>query len=175
MPIPLPGGVKLEMGETTVKVTGPKGSVTCPVPPGIKCKLDGEVLTVQRSDDSRQQRALHGLTRALIANGVRGTSTGFDRALEIHGVGYRAEVKGKNLELALGYSHPVVFPIPAGVSISVDKQTKMVVSGIDKQQVGQVAANIRRLRPPEPYKGKGIRYADETIQKKAGKTGATGG
>ena len=172
-PIPLPSGVKLAIGEGEVKITGPKGSLSCPVPPGIQCKLDGEVAHVERKDDSRSQRALHGLTRALIANAVQGASRGFEKRLEIQGVGYRAELKQKSLEFALGYSHPVIFSIPDGVTVQVEKQTKLTVSGIDKQMVGQVAANIRGLRPPEPYKGKGIRYAGEVVRRKAGKTAAS--
>ena len=173
MPIPLPSGVKLDIGEGEVKITGPKGSLSCPVPSGIQCKLDGEVALVERKDNSRNQRALHGLTRALIANAVKGATAGFEKGLEIQGVGYRAELKQDSVEFALGFSHPVIFHIPDGVTIKVEKQTKLTVSGIDKQIVGQVAANIRRLRPPEPYKGKGIRYAGELVKRKAGKTAAS--
>ena len=174
MPIPIPSGVKLEMSGEEIKVTGPKGSVACLVADGITCRQDGEMLLVERRDDSRQQRAFHGLTRALIANAVHGTTQGFQRDLEIRGVGYRAEVKKDSIEFALGYSHSIVFPIPEGIQVQVQKQTKLSVSGIDKQKVGQVAANIRALRPPEPYKGKGVRYEGERIQRKAGKSGATG-
>ena len=175
MPVPIPSGVKVEVGKAQIKVTGSKGSVTSPVPDGITCTLEGDVVTVHRRDDSRTQRALHGLTRALLANSVTGTTKGFERNLEIHGVGYRAEVKKNSMEFALGFSHAVIFPIPEGVTVRVEKQTKLTISGIDKQLVGQVAANIRALRPPEPYKGKGIRYAGEHVARKAGKTGATAG
>ena len=173
LPVPIPSGVKLELAADQVKVNGPKGSLTCPVAEGITCRQDGDKLVVERRNDSRQQRAFHGLTRALIANAVRGTTQGYQRELEIRGVGYRAEVKKDSVEFALGYSHPVIFPIPEGISVQVEKQTRITVTGIDKQQVGQVAANIRALRPPEPYKGKGVRYSGEHIRRKAGKSGAT--
>jgi len=173
-PIPIPTQVKVEVGGDQVKVKGPKGELACPVPPGIGCKLEGGVLTVVRRDDSRGQRSLHGLTRALIANSVTGTVEGFQKKLEIRGVGYRAEHQKDKVEFALGYSHSIAFPIPEGVTIEIEKQVRLNVSGIDKQQVGQVAANIRSLRPPEPYKGKGIRYEGEEVAKKAGKSGATG-
>lgn len=174
-PIALPAGVKLAVADRQVTVTGPKGTVSCPVPEGIKCTVDGDTARVERRDDSRRQRAFHGLTRALIANGVTGTSEGWKKTLEIHGIGYRAEVKGSSVELALGFSHPVVYAIPEGITVEVEKQTLLTVSGIDKQKVGQVAAEIRALRPPEPYKGKGVRYTDERIIRKAGKAGATAG
>ena len=128
----------------------------------------------KRADDTRRQRALHGLTRALVANAVKGVSEGFSRDLEIVGIGYKAQVQGRVLQIALGYSHPIEFPIPDGIEIKVDKQTRLTVSGPDRQKVGQVAAEIRGLRSPEPYKGKGIRYVDEVIKKKAGKAGKTG-
>jgi large subunit ribosomal protein L6 len=170
LPVPIPSGVKLEVGEGSVKVTGPRGSLTCPIPEGIRCTVQGGAATLHRRDDSRAQRALHGLSRALLANGVTGVAKGFAKVLEIHGVGYRAEVKGKDrVEFSLGFSHAIVFPLPPGVTVQVEKQTRLTVSGVDRQQVGQVAADIRALRPPEPYKGKGIRYADEVIRKKAGK------
>jgi large subunit ribosomal protein L6 len=159
-------------GDTTL-VTGPKGKLSVPVPDGITIEQADGTVRLARRDDSRQQRALHGLTRALLANAVAGTTKGFQKGLEIQGVGYRAELRKDKVEFALGYSHPVVFPIPAGISVEVEKQVRLMVSGIDKQLVGQVAANIRGLRPPEPYKGKGIRYAGEVIVKKAGKAGAT--
>ncbi len=134
--------------------------------------MDKDAAVVARRNDERQQRAFHGLTRALLANAVKGVSTGWTRKLEIQGIGYRAAVQGKNVELALGYSHPVVYPIPEGISVAVEKQTQISISGADRQKVGQVASEIRALRPPEPYKGKGIRYVDEVIKKKVGKTGA---
>ena len=172
LPIPVPDAVKVDVAGDVVNIKGPKGSLSRTLPAGITCQMAGKELVVERKDDSRTQRALHGLTRTLIANAVIGTSEMFHRGLEIIGVGYRAEAKKDQLEFALGFSHPVIFPIPDGITINVEKQTRLTVSGIDKQQVGQVAANIRSLRPPEPYKGKGIRYAGEVVQRKAGKTAA---
>ena len=169
LPIPVPDAVKVDVAGDVVNIKGPKGSLSQILPAGITCQKDGKELKVERKDDSRTQRALHGLTRTLIANAVIGTSEMFQRDLEIIGVGYRAEAKKDQLELVLGFSHPVLFAIPEGITIKVEKQTRLTVSGIDKQQVGQVAANIRSLRPPEPYKGKGIRYAGEVVQRKAGK------
>jgi large subunit ribosomal protein L6 len=173
LPLTLPKGVTIEVAGAEARVTGPKGNLRVPLPAGISLALQGNVATVSRRDDSRTQRALHGLTRALLANAVTGTTAGFQKGLEIQGVGYRAEVRKDKVEFALGYSHPVVFPIPAGIKVDVEKQVRLTVSGIDRQLVGQVAANIRSLRPPEPYKGKGIRYAGEVVVKKAGKAGAT--
>jgi len=173
LPLPLPKGVTVTLSGNTTQVAGPKGKLTVPVPDGITIEQADGTVRLARRDDSRQQRALHGLTRALLANAVTGTTKGFQKGLEIQGVGYRAELRKDKVEFALGYSHPVVFPIPAGISVEVEKQVRLMVSGIDKQLVGQVAANIRGLRPPEPYKGKGIRYAGEVIVKKAGKAGAT--
>ncbi len=172
VPIAVPDTVKVDVTGCVVNIKGPKGSLSQTLPAGITCQVDGKELKVERKDDSRTQRALHGLTRTLIANAVIGTSEMFQRGLEIIGVGYRAEAKKDQLELALGFSHPVVFTIPEGITIKVEKQTRLMVSGIDKQQVGQVAANIRSLRPPEPYKGKGIRYAGEVVHRKAGKAAA---
>jgi large subunit ribosomal protein L6 len=171
-PVAVPQGVTITVSRDALQVKGPKGTVATPLPGGITCKVDGGTAVVSRRNDERTQRALHGLTRALLANAVKGVSAGWIRDLEIQGIGYRAAVQGKNVELALGYSHPVVYPIPEGVSITVEKQTRVTVSGVDRQKVGQVAAEIRSLRPPEPYKGKGIRYANEVIKKKVGKTGA---
>ena len=168
LPITVPDAVKVDVAGDVVNIKGPKGSLSQTLPAGITCQIDGKELKVERKDDSRTQRALHGLTRTLIANAVIGTSEMFQRGLEIIGVGYRAEAKKDQLELALGFSHPVLFAIPEGITIKVEKQTRLTVSGIDKQQVGQVAANIRSLRPPEPYKGKGIRYAGEVVRRKAG-------
>jgi large subunit ribosomal protein L6 len=172
LPIPVPDAVKVDVAGDVVSIKGPKGSLSETLPAGITCKVDGKELKVERKDDSRTQRALHGLTRTLIANAVVGTSKMFQRELEIIGVGYRAEAKKDQLELALGFSHPVLFAIPEGITIKVEKQTRLTINGIDKQQVGQVAANIRSLRPPEPYKGKGIRYAGEVVRRKAGKAAA---
>ena len=169
-PITLPQGVKVQVSDQKVDVQGPKGKMSVPMPRGIKFQTKDSVLTALR--DSDEHRALHGLARALVANAVHGVTEGFKKDLDIVGVGYRAEVKGKNLVIALGFSHPVEFPIPEGIQIAVEKQTHMVVSGADKGQVGQVAANLRRLRPPDPYKQKGIRITGERLKKKAGKAGA---
>jgi large subunit ribosomal protein L6 len=169
-PIPLPRGVTVLVHEATVEVHGPRGRLIVPLPPGIKIQQkDGMLLALRQSEE---QRALHGLARALVANAVHGVTQGFKKELDIFGVGYRAEVKGKSVIFNLGFSHPIEFPIPDGVQISVDKQTHLVVSGADKGQVGQVAANIRRLRPPDPYKQKGVRLTGERLKKKAGKAGA---
>lgn len=169
-PIAVPQGVKVQISDQKVDVQGPKGKMSVPMPRGIKFQTKDGILTALR--DSEEQRALHGLARALVANAVHGVTEGFKKDLDIVGVGYRAEVKGKNLVIALGFSHPVEFPIPEGIQIAVEKQTHMVVSGADKGQVGQVAANLRRLRPPDPYKQKGIRITGERLKKKAGKAGA---
>ena len=172
LPLTLPKGVSVTVGKQELTVKGPKGAMMTPLPAGISCKMEGDVVEFSRRNDQRQQRALHGLTRALCANAVKGVATGWTRELDIQGIGYRATVQGKNVEFALGYSHPIVYPIPEGISITVEKQTRVTVAGIDRQKVGQVAAEIRALRPPEPYKGKGVRYLDEVIKKKVGKTGA---
>jgi len=169
-PIAVPQGVKFQIEERAVEVQGPKGKMTVPLPPGIRFETkDGSLVAVRLNDE---QKALHGLARALVANAFRGVTQGFQKELDIVGVGYRAEVKGKKVVLALGYSHPIEFPIPEGIQISVDKQTHLVVSGADKGKVGQVAANLRALRPPDPYKQKGIRITGERLKKKAGKAGA---
>jgi large subunit ribosomal protein L6 len=170
-PIPVPDKVKVEIKAETVVVTGPKGSVTNPIPPGIKFEQKDKQVHAIRMDDSGPQRAFHGLARALVANAVRGVTEGFSRELEIVGVGYRAEQKKNSVVFTLGFSHPIEYPIPPGISITVDKQTKLVVSGVDRQQVGQIAANIRGLKKPDPYKNKGIRYVGERLKKKAGKAG----
>jgi large subunit ribosomal protein L6 len=170
-PIPLPDKVKIDIKEETVVVTGPKGTVTNPIPPGIKFEQKDKQLHAIRLDDSGPQRAFHGLARALIANAVRGVTEGFTRELEIVGVGFRAEAKKSSVVFTLGFSHPIEYPIPPGINITVDKQTRLVVSGVDRQQVGQVAANIRSLKKPDPYKNKGIRYVGEVLKKKAGKAG----
>ncbi len=169
-PINLPSGVSLEAGDTTVSVTGPQGNLSQDIPEGISVNVDGETVTVARTDDTRQQRALHGLTRALVNNMVEGVTKGFTKELQIVGVGYRAQAKGSGgLELSLGFSHTVSVAAPEGVSFEVPDATTIKVSGIDKQLVGQVAADIRSLKKPEPYKGKGIRYVDERVIRKAGK------
>ena len=171
-PIPLPVGVKYTVteGGKTVLVEGPKGKVTAMLPGGITLVQKDGALVAEREND--KQAAFHGLARALVFNAVTGVTTGFKKDLDIVGVGYRAEVKGKNVVLALGYSHPIEFPIPEGIQIAVEKQTHMTVTGADKNQVGQVAANLRSLRPPDPYKQKGVRITGERLKKKAGKAGA---
>jgi len=168
--IPVPSGVKVQIKDGAVVVQGPKGKLTVPLPRGIHFEQKDSTLVAKR--ETEEQRALHGLARALVANAVTGVTTGFKKELDIVGVGYRAEVKGKNVVLALGYSHPIEFPIPEGIQVAVEKQTHLTVSGADKNQVGQVAANLRRLRPPDPYKQKGIRITGERLKKKAGKAGA---
>jgi large subunit ribosomal protein L6 len=168
--IPVPSGVKIQLKDGTVEVQGPKGKMNVRVPAGIRFEQKDSTLIAKR--DSEEHRALHGLARALVANAVTGVTTGFKKDLDIVGVGYRAEVKGKNVVLALGYSHPIEFPIPEGIQIAIEKQTHMSVSGADKNQVGQVAANLRALRPPDPYKQKGVRITGERLKKKAGKAGA---
>ena len=171
-PIPIPNGVTVKVGEDAVEVKGPKGQLRQPLPPGITFEVvNGEVKAALARDDG-ELRKFHGLARTLVANAVQGVAEGFKRELDIVGVGYRAEVKGKQVHFALGYSHPVVFDIPAGVDVAIDKLTHLTVTGTDRQAVGQVAANIRRLRKPDPYKQKGVRYTGEILKKKAGKTGA---
>ncbi len=170
-PIPLPSGVKVQIGDE-LQVTGPKGTLTVPIPAGIRIEQADGRLDVKR--DSDQQAALHGLTRALAANAVQGVSGGFTRELDIVGIGYRADVKGKIATFTLGYSHPIEFLLPDGVDLKIDKQTHLVLSGYDRQVLGQVAANIRALRKPDPYKNKGVRYTGEALRKKVGKTGAGG-
>jgi large subunit ribosomal protein L6 len=167
--------VKVQVSAKSLEVQGPKGKLQTPVPPGISFALEGAELTCKRENDERQQRAFHGMARALAQNAVKGVTDGFSKELDIVGVGYKAAVEGQKVVFALGYSHPVEFKIPEGIKIAVDKQTHIVVSGIDRQKVGQVAAEIRQLRKPDPYKQKGIRYVGEILKKKAGKAGATGG
>jgi large subunit ribosomal protein L6 len=168
-PIPVPDKVEVAISPTSVTIKGPKGELTQAVSPDMKIThADGE-LTVERPTDRGEHRALHGLTRSLLANMVEGVTEGFEKRLELQGVGYRAQLKGKNLELALGYSHPVAVEAPEGITFEVPQATEIVVSGIDKQLVGQVAADIRKHRPPEPYKGKGIRYRGEHVMRKVGK------
>jgi large subunit ribosomal protein L6 len=169
-PISVPAGVKVEISAGAVEVEGPKGKLSVPLPPGIRFEQKDSTLVALRQND--EQRALHGLARALVANAVHGVTQGFKKELDIVGVGYRAEVKGKTVVFSLGYSHPIAFPIPEGIQVSVDKQTHLIVTGADKRLVGQVAADIRGLRPPDPYKQKGIRMTGERLKKKAGKAGA---
>src|SRR6266545_6651012 len=168
-PIAIPNGVDVEVKPGTVKVKGPKGELTQVVSRDMKVAIDDGTLTVERPTDRGEHRALHGLTRSLIANMVEGVTDGFERRLEIQGVGYRANLKGKNLEMALGYSHPVTIEAPEGIEFEVPQPTEVVVRGIDKQLVGETAARIRKSRPPEPYKGKGVRYAGEHVARKVGK------
>ncbi len=169
-PIPLPSGVKIQVGDH-LEVTGPKGKLSVPLPQGISVEQSSGKLEIKRESD--QYAALHGLTRALAANAVQGVSGGFTRELDIVGIGYRADVKGKIATFSLGYSHPIEFLLPEGVDMKVDKQTHIVLSGFDRQLLGQVAANMRALREPDPYKNKGIRYTGEALRKKVGKTGAS--
>ena len=173
-PIAIPKDVKVSVSKTALSVQGPKGKLETPVPPGISFAIEGEQLVCARTNDERQQRAFHGLARALAQNAIKGVTEGFSKELDIVGVGYKAAVEGQKVVFALGYSHPVEFKVPEGIKIAVDKQTHVVVSGIDRQKVGQVAAEIRGLRKPDPYKQKGIRYVGEVLKKKAGKAGATG-
>jgi large subunit ribosomal protein L6 len=168
--IPLPPKVEVKISAKAVDVKGPKGQLQVELPEGIKIEKQDGNLQVARNDDSLAAR--HGLIRSLVANSVTGVSTGFQKDLEIVGIGYRAELKGKVVVFALGYSHPIEYVIPDGIQIAVDKQTRLTISGIDKQRVGQVAATIRSLRAPDPYKNKGIRYVGEVLQKKVGKSGA---
>ncbi|MBI3668612.1 MAG: 50S ribosomal protein L6 [Acidobacteria bacterium] len=167
--IPLPAGVKVQIFAAAVEVQGPKGKMSVPLPPGIRFEQKDGALEAHRQ--SEEHRALHGLARALVANAVHGVTQGFKKELDIVGVGYRAEVKGKTVNFNLGYSRPIEFPIPEGIQITVEKQTHVTVSGADKHQVGQVAADIRSLRPPDPYKQKGVRLTGERLKKKAGKAG----
>lgn len=170
-PIPLPQGVKINIG-AQLEVQGPKGKLSVPLPAGIRVEQKNNHLELVRDNDNLA--ALHGLTRALAANAVTGVSTGFTRELDIVGTGYRADVKGKVATFTLGYSHPIEVLLPAGIDIKIDKQTHVIVSGSDRQVVGEIASQIRALRPPDPYKNKGVRYTGEVLRKKAGKTGAGG-
>lgn len=171
-PIPIPEGVELRLDNNQILVKGPKGQLDYILPDGIGLNMEDKLLTLTRKSDDKKQRALHGLARSLLSNMITGVSKGFTRVLQIHGVGYRAQVSGDKLILNVGYSHPVEFRLPPGIQASVDdKQTTITLQGIDKQLLGQVAANIRSIRPPDAYKGKGIRYADEVLKLKPGKTG----
>lgn len=173
-PIAIPSGVTVNVEAAKVTVKGPKGSLTLAVTQSCKVAVEGNEIVVTRVNDLKPVRAMHGTTRANLANMVKGVSDGFTRDLEIIGVGYRAEAKGKTVTLSLGYSHPVEFPVPEGITVETPEPTKIRVSGIDRQRVGQVASEIRALRGPEPYKGKGIKYTDEHIVRKAGKSAAAG-
>jgi large subunit ribosomal protein L6 len=170
-PIEIPQGVKVSLNNSLIKVEGPKGNLSRTLAGEVTVNVAAKEILVTRDNDGLSARAMHGLTRTLINNMIIGVTSGFERALEITGVGYRAEAKGNILNLSLGYSHPINFELPKGITVEVEKQTRMVVKGIDKELVGQTAAKIRDFRGPEPYKGKGVRYADEVILRKAGKTG----
>ncbi len=170
--IPIPKGVKIDVRQGAVEVQGPKGKLLQPLPPGIGFEVSGDQLSAKTLREDPELGKFHGLARSLVANAVKGVTDGFRKELDIVGVGYRAEVKGKQVHFALGYSHPVVFDIPNGIDVAIDKQTHLTVTGIDRQLVGQVAADIRQLRKPDPYKQKGVRYTGEVLKKKAGKTGA---
>jgi len=168
-PIPIPQGVKVQIDGDIVRAEGPKGKLAQPVPSGLRAAVDNGRVVITRAGDDRRVRALHGLTRALMANMVTGVLAGFEKKLEIVGIGYRAQVQGRNIQLALGYSHPVIFPLPETITAEIDKQTLITVRGPDKALVGQTAAKLRALRNPDPYKGKGIRYAGEVVRRKVGK------
>lgn len=169
-PIAIPNGVNVTVDGSTVKVKGPKGELSRTFDPAMKLRIENNELLVERPNDEKRERAVHGLTRALLANMVTGVTEGFRKTLEIVGVGYRAEKKGNNLVVSVGYSHPVNYPQPEGITLTTPAPTTIVIEGIDKQKVGQVAAELREFRPPEPYKGKGIRYQGEQVRRKAGKT-----
>jgi large subunit ribosomal protein L6 len=171
MPVTLPSGVDVDIKGTHVTVKGSRGELSREFTDRVTFQMEDGVVTVEREDDTRESRALHGLSRALLANMVHGVSEGFSKVLEIQGVGYRATLKGEDVELLVGFSHSVEVLAPKGITFEVPEPTRIVVSGIDKEQVGLVAANIRKVRPPEPYKGKGIRYAGEHVRRKAGKAG----
>ena len=171
-PIPIPKGVTVTIAPDAVEVKGPKGTLRQPIPPGILFAEDAGTLVARLAREEDGLRKFQGLARSLVANAVTGVTDGFKKELDIVGVGYRAELRDKQVHFALGYSHPVVYPIPAGIDIAIDKQTHVVVTGVDRQLVGQVAANIRQMRKPDPYKQKGVRYTGEALKTKVGKTGA---
>lgn len=170
-PIPVPAGVEVRIDGPAITVKGPKGELSHTLAEPITVRQEGDTLLVERPDDERKSRALHGLSRSLVNNLVVGVTDGYKKSLEIQGTGYRVTAKGSDLEFALGFSHPVTVAAPAGITFTVERPTQLTVSGINKQQVGEVAANIRKIRPPEPYKGKGVRYLGEQIRRKAGKAG----
>ena len=170
-PVAVPSGVTININGQSVEVKGPKGTLSQDIPAPITVAQEGEELVVSRPDDHRKNRSLHGLSRSLVFNMIEGVTKGYTINMEIFGVGYRVQLKGKNLEFALGYSHPVLIEAPEGITFAVDGNTKFSIAGIDKQKVGQIAANIRRLRKDDPYKGKGIRYEGEQVRRKVGKTG----
>ena len=170
-PVAVPSGVTININGQSVEVKGPKGTLNLDIPAPITVAQEGDEIVVSRPDDHRKNRSLHGLSRSLVFNMIEGVTKGYTINMEIFGVGYRVQLKGKNLEFALGYSHPVLIEAPEGITFAVDGNTKFSITGIDKQQVGQIAANIRRLRKDDPYKGKGIRYEGEQVRRKVGKTG----
>ena len=175
LPVTIPAGVKIAVDPSAVRLEGPKGKLQAAIPAGVQVTVEGNVAHVTRDNEQRKLRALHGLTRKLIANMAQGVSLGFTRVLDINGVGYRAEVRGQEIHMTLGYSHPVVFPLPPGVTAAVERQIIITLSGADRQLLGEMAAKIRSLRPPEPYKGKGIKYREEFIKRKAGKAVGSAG
>jgi len=168
-PIPIPAGVKVNVTNGTVSAEGPKGKLAQTVPSGLSAAIDANTVVISRAGDDRRARALHGLTRALVANMVTGVKDGFERKLDIVGIGYRAQMQGKAIQLALGYSHPVIFPLPEGITAEIERQVAITLRGADKALLGETAAKLRALRKPDPYKGKGIKYADEVIRRKVGK------
>jgi len=172
LPVAIPSGVRVGHAEGTVSIEGPKGALSARIPDGITVEIESEQVRLRRNDEKKRTRALHGLARALVSNMVTGVTEGFAKELEIHGVGYRADVSGKTLKVAVGFSHPVDLTIPEGLSVSL-QDGKVRIEGIDRQLVGQFAANVRSVRPPEPYKGKGIRYVGERVRRKVGKAGTT--
>lgn len=174
-PVVLPDKVKAVMKDKTINISGPLGDLHLAIPAILSVELSDKAVVFKRADDERQTRALHGLFRSLVNNMVTGVSKGYSKILDIVGVGYKSEIKGKNLELALGFSHPVTFPVPEGIKITVDKNVRINIHGIDKHLVGETAARIRKIRPPEPYQGKGVRYSDEIVKKKVGKAAAAVG
>jgi len=171
-PVAIPSGVTISLDKRAIEVKGPKGTLTATLPESIEAKVEEDQIVFEPLANDKQTSSLFGLARAITNNMVTGVTDGFTKDLEIQGVGYRADVQGKNLSLTLGFSHPVDMPVPEGLEVKMDGNTKIQISGIDKQRVGQFAAEIRKLRPPEPYKGKGVRYADEHVRRKVGKTGA---
>jgi large subunit ribosomal protein L6 len=173
-PVSIPQGVKVQIDGATVRAEGPKGKLMQPVPVGLTATLEGNQLVISRSGDDRKIRALHGLARALVANMVSGVKDGFERKLEIVGIGYRAQLQGRAITLALGYSHPVIFPLPEGITADIERQVSITLRGADKALLGQTAAQLRALRKPDPYKGKGIKYSDEVIRRKVGKKAGAG-
>src|SRR5262245_51666715 len=173
-PIPIPQGVKVQIDGQRISAEGPKGKLSQPVPAGMAATIENSILTITRDSDHRTARAMHGLTRALIANMVTGVKDGFERRLEIVGIGYRAQLQGRNIQLALGYSHPVIFPLPETITAEIERQVVITLRGPDKALLGETAAKLRALRKPDPYKGKGIKYSDEVIRRKVGKKAGAG-